>query len=175
MNCKIGRLPILSFVFVAISISLLIVSCNIIPFHKNASKNDDELINQNEWLAPSCIENPDSYEIAQVIRVVDGDSILVLLDGRRIQVRYIGINAPDYGLGIDAQARAAERANRELVEGKTVKLFRDVSNVDKFNRLLRYVFVNDIFINQYLIQSGFAQPKAYPPDIACQALLSSSR
>lgn len=124
---------------------------------------------------PSCISPLSQVEKAFVNRAIDGDSIEVTMDGKKIQVRYIGINAPDYGLGVDAQARAAERANRELVEGKIVYLYRDISDKDKYQRLLRYVFVNDIFVNQWLVQQGFAQPRYYSPDTTCQNALFFSR
>jgi micrococcal nuclease len=56
------------------------------------------------------------------------------------------------------------------VEGKKIFLFKDTSNTDKFQRLLRYVFTEEYFVNYELVVRGFAESKSYPPDIACQNL-----
>ncbi|MEK7098194.1 MAG: thermonuclease family protein, partial [Patescibacteria group bacterium] len=65
--------------------------------------------------------------------------------------------------GIEASNR-----NKQLVEGKRVRLEKDVSETDKYGRLVRYVYVNDIFINLILVQEGFATSYTYPPDIKYQ-------
>ena len=59
-------------------------------------------------------------------------------------MRYIGIDTPEMG---EAFGLEAWQANRELVEGKVVYLERDVSETDKYGRLLRYVYADDIFVN----------------------------
>jgi len=51
-----------------------------------------------------------------------------------------------------------------LVEGKKVRLERDVSETDKYSRLLRYVWVDDILVEAGLVRQGLARAKAYPPD-----------
>jgi len=47
-------------------------------------------------------------------------------------------------------------------------LFKDISETDKFDRLLRYVIADGKFINLEMVQSGHAQAKRYFPDISCQ-------
>lgn len=42
---------------------------------------------------------------------------------------------------------------------------RDVSNTDKYGRLLRYVYIGDVFINDYLVRQGYAHIDTYPPDV----------
>src|SRR3990170_7157966 len=62
---------------------------------------------------------------AQVIRVIDGDTIEVLLEGEAHRVRYVGIDTPetvDPRRPVGCYGREASRRNRELVEGKTVAL-----------------------------------------------------
>jgi endonuclease YncB( thermonuclease family) len=61
----------------------------------------------------------------------------------------------------------ATAKNKELVEGKSVLLVKDVSETDRYDRLLRYVFVGDIFVNYELVKQGYANPATYPPDVAC--------
>ena len=76
-------------------------------------------------------------ESVVVKRVIDGDTI-ELSDGRK--VRYIGINAPemtDKRKGILCFANMAKEKNKKLVEGKTVEMEKDVSDKDKYDRLLR--------------------------------------
>jgi micrococcal nuclease len=61
-------------------------------------------------------------------------------------------------------AKEAKDKLRELVEGKEIKLEKDISNMDKYNRLLRYVYVNENNINQLLVREGYAKLATYPPD-----------
>ena len=65
----------------------------------------------------------------------------------------------------------AWQANRKLVEGKEVRLERDVSETDRYGRLLRYVWVDDILVNAELVRQGLAETKAYPPDTKYQDYL----
>lgn len=60
--------------------------------------------------------------------------------------------------------------NRNLVEGQGVTLIKDVSETDQFNRLLRYIFVGDTFVNYELVAQGYASAATYPPDVACSNL-----
>ena len=46
-----------------------------------------------------------------------------------------------------------------------MRLEKDISETDKFGRLLRYVYVDDVFVNEYLVRSGFANVSTYPPDV----------
>ena len=109
-------------------------------------------------------------EVAKVIQVIDGDTITVA-GGYR--VRYIGIDTPEVYPEKEAYGAEAWRANRLLVEGKEVRLERDVSQTDKYGRLLRYVYVDDILVNAELVKQGLAEAKAYPPDIKYQDLLEA--
>ena len=63
----------------------------------------------------------------------------------------------------------ATAANAALVEGKTVFLEKDVSEVDQFDRLLRYVWVTKgtawTLVNLELVRQGVAFAKSYPPDV----------
>lgn len=104
-------------------------------------------------------------EIATVKRVVDGDTI-ELQDGKK--VRYIGINTPetnDPRRSVECFGKEAKVENQRLVEGKMVRLEKDVSDTDKYGRLLRYVYVEDVMINEYLVKEGYAHMSTYPPDV----------
>lgn len=101
---------------------------------------------------------------AAVTFVTDGDTIEVEIDGRLYDVRYIGIDTPERDEPFYEEAR---EANRQLVEGLTVTLVKDVSETDEFGRLLRYVYLQDgTFVNAELIRQGMARVVTFPPDVA---------
>jgi len=111
---------------------------------------------------------------ATVVRVIDGDTIEVDIIGMRFKVRYIGIDTPeldDKQPEFRALAQEATRLNRELIEGKVVRLEKDVSGTDDFGRLLRYVYVDDIFVNAELVRQGLAWAEPYEPDTKYQDYL----
>ena len=113
----------------------------------------------------ACNTAPDT---TTATRVIDGDTIEI---GTGQRVRYIGIDTPEVYPVAEAFGMEAWEANRRLVEGKKVRLERDVSDTDKYGRLLRYVYVDDLLINAELVRLGLARAKAYPPDTAHQGLL----
>lgn len=105
-------------------------------------------------------------ESLRVKSVIDGDTV-EMEDGRK--VRYIGMNSPEIERGAkkgQCYGEEASRRNKELVEGKEIRLEKDVSETDKYGRLLRYVYVGDIFVNETLVREGFAEAKRYKPDTA---------
>ncbi len=107
---------------------------------------------------------PADAQPAQVLFVIDGDTIEVAIDGAEYRLRYIGIDTPERDMPYYDQAT---RANRDLVQGQTVYLVKDVSEIDRFGRLLRYVYLADgTFVNAELVQSGYAQAVTFPPDVA---------
>ena len=107
-------------------------------------------------------------EYYKVARVIDGDTI-ELENGER--VRYIGMDTPETvhpSKPVQCFGKAASAENSKLVSGKTVRLEKDVSDTDKYGRLLRYVYVDDVFVNLELVKRGFAFSYSYPPDIKFQ-------
>jgi micrococcal nuclease len=105
---------------------------------------------------------------AAVTRVVDGDTIRVQIDGEEYRVRYIGIDTPetvDPRRPVGCFGKEASERNRQLVEGKTVGLEKDVSETDSFDRLLRYVWIEDRMVNATLVEEGYALASTYPPDV----------
>ena len=103
-----------------------------------------------------------------VTQVIDGDTIVI--EGN-YHVRYIGIDTPEVRPQPEAFGIEAWQANRQLVEGKEVRLERDVSETDKYGRLLRYVYVDSVFVNAELVREGLARAIAYPPDTKHQDYL----
>ena len=107
-------------------------------------------------------------EIVKVARVIDGDTIEIE-GGER--VRYIGIDTPetiDPRKIVQCFGVEASKKNKEFMEGKTVRLEKDITDRDKYKRLLRYVWLGDTLVNLALVQDGFARSYSYPPDIKYQ-------
>lgn len=112
-----------------------------------------------------CIPKNTLVQRGTVTQVMDGDTIEVLLeDGNFQTVRYIGIDAPESGRAYSVEA---SQANSGLVLHQQVILIKDQSEMDQYNRLLRYVIVDHVFVNLELVKTGLAQAENYPPDIAC--------
>lgn len=122
------------------------------------------------------IPTPSKIE-ARVIGIVDGDTIHVSIGDDEYFLRYIGIDCPESKhprKPVEWMAPEAAEANHKLVEGKTVLLEQDVSNTDRYNRLLRYVWIGDMMVNEELVRQGFAYSKAYEPDTKYQNLLNKA-
>ena len=115
-------------------------------------------------------------EYAKVVSVVDGDTIKI--EGGEV-VRYIGINTPETvapNRPIECFGKESSAKNKELVLGKTVRLEKDISNRDKYGRLLRYIWIGETMINEQLVQEGYAQVSTYPPDVMYEGrFLSAER
>jgi micrococcal nuclease len=106
----------------------------------------------------------------RVVKVVDGDTIHVVLRGRRETVRYIGVDTPETKhptKGVQCYGRAAAAFNARLVAGERVRLVGDAEQRDRYGRLLAYVYrVRDgLFVNAELARRGYARPLTIPPDV----------
>lgn len=122
-------------------------------------------------------------EVATVERVVDGDTLKVDLNGSQERVRLIGVNAPesvhpDKTKNTQEGATASDHVKSILSPGDTVWLQKDVSDVDQYDRLLRYVWLEvptdanseeearAKMLNAVLVADGYADAKRYEPDVA---------
>lgn len=127
--------------------------------------------------------NNEELQQATVERVVDGDTIIVDLDGVEQRVRLIGIDTPesvhpDESRNSEAGEVASDYTKSIVKQGEMVYLQKDVSDTDKYDRLLRYVWLekptdsNDEseiktkMLNAILVVEGYAEPKEYEPDTA---------
>jgi len=102
---------------------------------------------------------------ALVVDVIDGDTIEVEIGGTLFRVRYIGMDTPERG---EVCYEEATLANELLVSGKTVELEKDISETDRYRRLLRYVWIEEDMVNAILVATGYAQVATYPPDVKYQ-------
>jgi micrococcal nuclease len=115
-----------------------------------------------------CLPQNSQRETGLVVGVVDGDTIDVQIGGQAggqtVRVRYIGMDTPEQDEMFYQEATAY---NQSLVLNKTVTLIKDTSELDSFHRLLRYVVVENTFVNETLVAMGFARATAFQPDTAC--------
>lgn len=110
---------------------------------------------------------PSGAPLYKVLRVVDGDTIVVEVDGKSESIRMIGVDTPelnDSRTGVQCFAKEAAEKTKALVTGKSIFLEKDDSQGerDKYRRLLGYVFLeNGAFVNKALIAGGFAHEYTY--------------
>ncbi len=129
-------------------------------------------------ISPSLVipsPTPSLKQTVLVSRVIDGDTV-ELSTGER--VRYLGIDAKESNSQSDEDnclAKKALEANRSLVEGKEAVLEKDQSDRDKYDRLLRYVWVDGGLVNQILLEEGMAQVMAIPPDAKYRSEFKSAQ
>jgi len=122
---------------------------------------------------PVCIR-PQEPQYATVVSVVDGDTIKVMMDNTLYSVRYIGIDTPESTTQIEPFGKEASEKNAALISGQEVTMYRDVSETDQFDRILRFIFVGDTFINYELVKQGYATAFRYEPDVSCADLMAQA-
>jgi endonuclease YncB( thermonuclease family) len=117
--------------------------------------------------------------LVTVTNIVDGDTIDVLIDGQEQRIRIIGVDTPETKdpnqpvmcFGAEATAFTSDMIGRA---GHQVYLEKDVSETDRYGRLLRYVWLphddGTRMLNQELVAHGYAQSSTYPPDVKYQHL-----
>lgn len=102
----------------------------------------------------------------KVSRVIDGDTFEI--EGG-IKVRLIGVNTPEIknkNKGIDCFATEAKKKMEQKLSNQKVVLVKDISETDKYGRLLRYVYLNGEMINDSLVREGYAKVSTFPPDVS---------
>ena len=164
----------------ALGFGFYFLTSTIVNFNFNSKLNEF-----NSWA--SNLEQVDNsnttLQAATVERVVDGDTIVVLLNGESKKVRLIGIDAaesvhPDTSKNAEEGKTASEHLKETLVAGTEVWLEKDTSDTDKYDRLLRYVwltkpdttisytadYIKPKMLNAILVSDGYAKAKDFPPD-----------
>ncbi|KKS95981.1 MAG: nuclease [Candidatus Gottesmanbacteria bacterium GW2011_GWA2_43_14] len=110
----------------------------------------------------------DDADLVRVVNVVDGDTVKIETGET---VRYIGIDTPESvhpAKALQCFAKEASDKNTELVEGKLVRLEKDISEKDRYGRLLRYIWLGEELVNEILIREGYAYSYTYQPDVKYQ-------
>lgn len=119
------------------------------------------------WLddKSSSVENGKVY----CDRVVDGDTIVVILDGKKEKVRMIGIDTPESVHPDKSRntpmGKIASKYTKDNLEGKYVALETDAQERDKYGRILAYVYLDDKMFNKTLLEEGLAKLMTIPPNV----------
>lgn len=151
-----------------ITIAVAVVVIVLINFFVSTDNKNEQFVSNNSKLPLA--SSASAADVFIVTRIIDGDTIELNTGDK---VRYIGINTPesvDPRKEVQCFGKEAARKNEELVGGQAVRLVKDVSDKDKYGRLLRYVYVGDTFINLELVKQGYAQVDTVPPDVNYQDL-----
>ncbi|MEA2574457.1 MAG: micrococcal nuclease [Chloroflexia bacterium] len=109
------------------------------------------------------------------MRVIDGDTIEVLVQGRQARVRLIGMDAPETSQGSACYGKEATEKVEQLLApvGERLLMEKDVSETDRYGRLLRYVWYETssgpVMLNLELVKQGYARIATFPPDVKYEA------
>lgn len=125
-------------------------------------------------------ETTNTFDEARVIRVVDGDTIHVFFNGQKYKIRMIGVDTPETvhpNKPVEFYGKEASNFTKKSLSNKIVYLQKDVSETDRYGRLLRYVWLSrpssnepdeneivDKMYNAILVKQGYAQAYTYQPD-----------
>lgn len=111
-----------------------------------------------------------SEEYFIVTRIVDGDTIKIN-DGRTI--RLICVDTPEFG---EIGSNKATLYLESLILYKKVRLEKDASETDLYNRTLRYLYLDGQFINKDIVEKGFARAyPIYPDTTLCPEILEAEK
>jgi micrococcal nuclease len=138
----------------------------IVDEEKNKANETENSVDRPAEIVQTNSEAP-SGDLSRVIKVIDGDTISVEISGKEETVRLIGINTPetvDPRKPVECFGKEASKKANEILTGKSVRLESDSSagETDKYNRLLRYIFLEDgTGFNKMIISEGFAYEYTY--------------
>ena len=107
------------------------------------------------------IQTENQNNLYEVVRVVDGDTVILNIDGQKTRVRLIGIDTPE-SVAEDKsrnvkEGKIASEYTKNLLENKKVRVEFDEEKQDVYERKLGYVFLDDEFINEKLLKEGMAK------------------
>jgi micrococcal nuclease len=124
-----------------------------------------------------------SFEKVTITKHVDGDTVYIKRqDGTEEKLRFIGVNTPETKhptKGVEFYGKEASNYTKRELLGKTIYLEKDVSDKDKYDRLLRYIWlqeptkinekeIREKMFNARLLLDGYAQVSTFPPDVKYQ-------
>lgn len=108
------------------------------------------------------VQTTNECDYKTVSKVIDGDTVKILMNGEEVKVRLIGIDTPETvhpNKDVEWFGKEAAKKLKQMVEGKTVclKMDRDkTQDIDKYGRLLRYLWLDNLFVNAELVKQGYA-------------------
>lgn len=155
---------------------------------QKSSRTKNKTSHSQKQVDSSSSTNSQSHEKADVVRVVDGDTVVILLNGQEEKVRLIGVDTPESKNNEKARRdssktgesiseivklgkEAAQYTKSILPKGTKVTVETDVQPRDRYGRLLAYLYLeNGEMVNSLIIQNGYAQVMTIPPNVKYEDL-----
>ena len=117
----------------------------------------------------------------KLLKIYDGDTILISLNGKQERIRFTGINTPEiahpryHKIGEFFGKEAKNHLKRILKKHQIIRLEFDVNKRDKYQRLLAYIFLdNGKMLNELMVEDGYAYTYNFPPNIKYKNLFSKA-
>jgi micrococcal nuclease len=113
-------------------------------------------------------ENPVGLVNAKVVRVVDGDTVVVRYKGREERIRLIGVDTPETvhpNKPVEAYGEEAKEYTKKKLEEKDIQIEFDVQERDRYGRLLGYIWLDGLLFNDELLRMGYARVATFPPNV----------
>lgn len=107
----------------------------------------------------------DAQDKGVFLSIVDGDSLMVEIEGRAREIRLIGVDAPEWGQEYGTMAKAF---SLKFCYGQTLMIEYDKARRDRFGRTLAYVYKKDKMLNEELVRAGLALAVKYRPNVKHQ-------
>lgn len=164
MKIKLNKLfknvkTIPQLIALVLIVGIVIFMANIELIEIKLTNNDIEIEKNN---------NIDGFESYKVTRVIDGDTIDIEYNNEIKRVRFIGVDTPETvnpNTEIEEYGKEASEFTKEKLTDKIVSLEFDVEKVDKYGRMLAYVYLDGIMFNKVLLEEGYAQVATFPPNV----------
>jgi len=163
-NMKLWQLYIIPFLFI-----LLVLSGENTSLLLGKLQSFEDIAKETNALGEVNIRDMQKVHVS---RVIDGDTIEIETGEH---VRFIGVDTPETvhpKKSVQCYGKKASNKTKALLEGKDIYLEKDVSETDRYGRLLRYLYIPNpdapeevIFVNEYLIEQGYGVVITYPPDV----------
>lgn len=146
---------------------------------RNEESDLKRLESYDNFFEEKLVISPIKLEEGLVTRVIDGDTAEIEIEGNFYKVRFIGINTPESTTRIEPYGKEASDFTKQYLSGKTVFLEKDISETDRYGRLLRYIWleppkeitdeeIRTKMFNAILVLNGYANAVTYPPDVKYQ-------
>jgi micrococcal nuclease len=113
-------------------------------------------------------ENSREFVDAKVVRVVDGDTVVVRYERREERIRLIGVDTPETvhpNKPIEAYGEEAKEYTKKKLEEKDIQIEFDVQERDRYGRLLGYIWLDGLLFNDELLRMGYARVATFPPNV----------
>lgn len=134
---------------------------------KTDEKEEDKDLDKKE--EPKEEKPEDSYTPAKVQRVIDGDTLELLIEGKVDRLRLIGVDTPESVHPDKSRneefGKVASNYTREKLLNKDIRVEFDVQQRDRYKRLLGYVWLGDKMYNEEVTKAGYAKVATFPPNV----------